>query len=1054
MTNVFSVDERRKLAGLARTLYERLSGPANSPDEAPPIEPDAIIDEWIGHFPDEQAFHARLERDGLTEQLVREQIEATYWPEQEPLPSWIDTIEDLTRYVESWNAPNDEIVPEERAFSELLAAVVAYARAQLPDETVPVQTRAPLRDWLADRLESVCLRPMYVEFKSFIEFHDPELAAAGPDDVSEPSTTYYDRFIDSMFDFGFKNLCLEYPVLARYLVRIIEQWTDMVIEVSDRIQADRSTLEARFGVSGDVTMLTPLAEDTHAGGRVPIRVSFESGAVIHKPRSVGGGVVLYTIFDRLGDHLELPSFRIPEYVSRDRYGWMEVIEYSDLPDVSSTEAYYERAGVLLCLAYTLNFIDGQLENVIAAGTDPMIVDGETVFHPHIDPTVRPAQTETAHLVDRSLLSTALLPWSSNESQKSDETSWSEAIAGLGSESGRSRITFLSRPNVKAVNTDVMTVEDEEVQVGSATNTPTVDGRDQPPRDNVDALIRGFDEAYSTIVAMHSADRFFSEVAPREVVAGVENRLVYRSTMIYDSILRSAVGRNPLRDGIRTSVVFDRLSVPFFDDRIESESHWSLYGAERRALRRRDIPRITSRIDGRSLFHDGEPLAFTATTSGYDRCRKRLAAMDSVDRNRQTWLIREIFDDGTARNESPSENGTGFESKNDTSDECFDRVAVELFDDVVDARVATGDDNGWAVIASTRSNLNLFPADYSLYWGRGGIALVAAALYTTTGHDRYRRFVEETLAPIIDDCRSGELAVGLGGTRGIGSIVYTLSVISELVGEETYRRSALDAARMVSSDRIAADDTYDIMTGAAGTVLGLLAYHDRYGESCVLDRAIACGDRLLEARISRGGYRIWNTNEDDLHLTGLSHGSSGIAYALGRLAATTGVARYAEAAQEAFEFESTVYSETRNNWARSFEEDIYLDRWCHGRSGMALARIAVGNLLGDETLLDTADAAIGGSSTMEMSPVDSVCCGNFGRVETRLVAARRANGDRTDATRLARQCLACRRNGAELSLSGHSRWFVNPTFFDGVSGVAYTLLRLHDPDSLPSVLLLE
>lgn len=1056
MGSTLTVGERRKLAGQARTLHERLDGPPNSSGDEPPIDPDKILTEWKDKFPSEDAFRDRLDRDGFTEKAVREQISATHWPEEEPLPAWVETVEELLDYVESAGPAerNTAAESEETPFFELLDVIVQYALEGLSAD-VPVDAVEPMSDWFLTRLESAALRPLYVEFKSFIEHHDSELADADPEEFSDPPTALYDGFVDAMFDIGFENLCLEYPVLARNLVRLLDQWDDAVRTVSQRIQDDRPALREQFGVSGEVIELEPLSEDTHARGRVPVRVSFESGSVVYKPRPVDGGVAFYTILDRLDDHLSMPAVETPTYVSREQYGWMEPIEYSDLPDETASSRYYERAGALLCLAYALNFPDGQLENLVVDGTDPILVDCETLFHPHLDSIAKPLQTEISAVVDHSVLFTSLLPWSHGDPREQDSESFSTAVAGFGNESEQVKITSLQQPSIEALNTDVMSVEQEAVEVGVHTNTPTVDGTDQPPEEYVADIVRGFEETYETISDLHSEGRFCSEIATPELVAGVENRMVYRSTLWYKSIEQSAAARNPLRDGARLSVEFEDLAVPFFDGRIETTEHWPLYEAERRALRRLDIPRITSRADQQTLFHDGTALDSTADASGYERCRQRLDEMDETDRHRQTWLIRQIFD----AEESPEESRTEppstktVDELGGTNERPFERVAVELFEDAIEAGIDTEDGVGWVSVTGGYEDISVVPADDSLYWGRGGVVLTAAALHSLTGRDRYRRLVDETLAPTIADCIEGDLSVGLGGAKGVGAVVYTLSVVGDLLGEEEYREAAREAIRTITDEQLSDDETFDVMEGSAGTLLALLAYYDRYGDSSVLDRAVACGDRLVDARVTVDGYRIWNT-EDGVHFTGFAHGTSGIAYALARLAAATDESKYAEAAKEALDFEASLYSASKHNWKRSFEEDDYLDRWCHGRSGMTLARIAVADRLGDEELRAEASDVLPEIATADAATIDNVCCGNLGRVETLLVGARRAGGERTDATELARRCLARREADGVLSLPGHSRSFVNPTFFDGVSGAAYTLARLENPDSLPCVLLFE
>lgn len=1040
--------ERREIAGRARTLHERLEGPSNSSGGEPPIDLDRILDEWRERFPDDRSFHERLARDGLTEDVVREEASAILWPADEPFPEWIDTLEAVIRHVES-TATDDRgsvAVPAETPFAELIASIAGFARWRLSETPVPSDAISPTVEWLVNRLRKACTRPLYVEFKSYVEYHDPELSRADPDERTDPPTEYYEQFVDAMFDGGFTNLCLEYPVLARRLVRLLTQWVDAVEETCRRVQNDRAIVAERLGVEGGVTALEPLTDDTHARGRVPVRVSFESGEAIYKPRSVDAGVAFHELLDRLDEYLPTPSGRTPTFVPRDGYGWMEVVEYREPDDRGAVERYYERAGVVLCTAYVLNLTDLQLENVIVNGEHPMVVDAETLFHPYVDSTGTSIGTEIHELMNRSVLLPQLLPWSTGTPREPDEEVLATVLAGLGAESGRKRVSNQSRPVVEAANTDVMTVEKRPVGVTANTNTVTVDGEDQPPGEHVDAIVRGFEEAYETIRRLHADGRFLSEICTSELIEGVENRLVYRPTAAYRSVIRSSASRNSLRDGVRLSVEMEELAVPFFDGRIETDEYWPLYGAERKAIRRLDVPRFSSAPDEETLCHDGVSVGVEADGTGYERCRQRLDAMDPTDKRRQTWLIQQSL--GTV--EQPTTPPPAVE----TTDARLGRAAGDLFDDAIDAAFDTNDGSVWASISPATSTMTLVPADESLYDGRSGIALTAAALYDATGRERYRKLVGELLDPVIDDVDAGGSPFGLGGTKGVGSVIHVLSVIGSLLGEDAYRDSAVRAASSITEARLAEDDTLDVMWGAAGTLLGLLACYDRYGEETVLDRAIACGERLLEARVPVGDHRAWKTTREDTAITGFAHGSSGIAYALARLATAADDPRYAEAALEALDYESTLYAPSRTNWAKSPRRRRYQDMWCHGRTGMALARIGIGELFDDAQLLSDATEALSATAAAEPSTVDHVCCGNFGRAEALLVASRRASGDLADATELAGRCLARREDEGTLALPGHARSFANPTFFNGVSGVAYTLLRLRDPDSLPCALLLE
>ncbi len=1057
MTGTFSEAERREIAGRARTLHERLSGPPNEVGPDPPFDPEELFAEWRDLFPDESAFADRLERGGLSKSAIREQMAATRWPADRQLPDWIDELERLVRHVET-TAPRERVVtvgeredgkiglPEDTPFAELVARVVEYAVVRLP-ENVPFDVIESMARWIGSRIERCWTRALYVEFKTFVSHHDPELARADPGEFEDPPTELYEAFVDAMVDGGFRDLHVEYPVLARRLVRLLDQWIEAVTELYERIETDRDALADRFDVDGRVTDVEPLADDVHAEGRAPARVRFESGSVVYKPRPVDAGVVLYEIFERLDDHLPLAPMPTPEYLPRPEYGWMEEIEYRDPDDEAAVERYYERAGTLLCTAYALNLSDCQFENIIVSGEFPMVLDAETILHPFVRASATTHPTGVAKSRNDSVLLTSMLPWTATDPNRSMGDDESAPTAGFGNVSGEIELSDRSHPSVEGANTDVMAVERRSPTIDRTSNVPTVDGEDHLPGDHVEAIVRGFERTYETLEALQEDGRFLSDVLDRDLVDGIEHRLVYRGTRQYGSVLRSATARKPLRDGARSTIEFEDLAVPFFDGRVESDRYWPLYAAERRSLRRGDVPRFTADPTGTGIDDDGTAVGRTLDASGYERCRRRLESMDATDRRRQVWLIRGCLQQ--AEYASPNADPVDL-----TDGKLTDR-AVELGDAVVDAALETDAGRRWVSFdrAGYPSSLAVLPTDVALYNGRSGIGLAFAGLYEATGRDRFRKHATDVLDAIVDEVGRRSSPLMLGGTAGLGSVVYALSVADELLDVRSYRRTAEEVAKSVTEEYLANDDVFDVMAGSAGTLLALLAYYDRNGGSEVLDRATACGERLLDARVTVDGYRVWQTIHDDPGI-GFAHGSSGIAYALARLAAVSDDDRYEMAAREALAYESSLYDAGRRNWVNPGRDGSTVDRWCYGRSGIALARLGIGTHLGDEALLAEEVSILSKTAADGLDPLDTLCCGNLGRAVAMLEAARRTDAAHDDAREYAARCLARKERDGSLSLPGHSELVTNPTFFNGAAGAAYALLRLRNPDSLPCVLLLE
>jgi lantibiotic modifying enzyme len=247
-----------------------------------------------------------------------------------------------------------------------------------------------------------------------------------------------------------------------------------------------------------------------------------------------------------------------------------------------------------------------------------------------------------------------------------------------------------------------------------------------------------------------------------------------------------------------------------------------------------------------------------------------------------------------------------------------------------------------------------------------------------------------------------------------------------------------------------------MSGAAGALLALLSLHGATGSRDVLATAEACGEHLLLRRTATGsGPRAWETSAG-VALTGYSHGAAGIVYALLRLFAVTGERALLDAAVEGMEFERAVFSEGRGNWpdlrsASATDGPGFPVKWCHGASGIALARLGGTGIVDIAGVDAEIDAALGTTRDALLQHTDYLCCGNLGRVETLVVAHRPELRELAEAGASAVVARA-RCNGC-YKLFVDVPGLYNPGFFQGMAGIGYELLRVAD-DRLPSVLLWE
>jgi lantibiotic modifying enzyme len=201
------------------------------------------------------------------------------------------------------------------------------------------------------------------------------------------------------------------------------------------------------------------------------------------------------------------------------------------------------------------------------------------------------------------------------------------------------------------------------------------------------------------------------------------------------------------------------------------------------------------------------------------------------------------------------------------------------------------------------------------------------------------------------------------------------------------------------------------------------------------------------------------------LTGFLHGAAGIAWALLELAVVTGEERFRAAASAARAYERSLFSAEAGNWPdlrqlgplvrrQNCDDFRFPVAWCHGATGIGLARLRAMRHCHDPRLRAEVHAALQATVNRGSSGNHSLCHGDLGSAEL-LLQASAALPDprwRTEVGRHAHAIVeSIDRAGWRCGTPGGVE---SPGLMTGLAGIGYGLLRLADPARVPSVLLLE
>ena len=351
----------------------------------------------------------------------------------------------------------------------------------------------------------------------------------------------------------------------------------------------------------------------------------------------------------------------------------------------------------------------------------------------------------------------------------------------------------------------------------------------------------------------------------------------------------------------------------------------------------------------------------------------------------------------------------------------------------------------------------------LYGGTSGIALFLTRLYQATGEKLLRLTAEGAAAQCVSRIDSAPLQIGYysGATGAAHALIQ--------IGEALERSDFVDRGFAVLEAAVREEPSpyaLDVIGGLAGAIPTLLAIHRKCPRPWLRETAAQFGERILQSANRTDAGWSWPTvapvpGKVNRDLTGYSHGTGGVAWALTELHRATGRADFLEAALQGIRYEQSWYQPDQQNWP-DFRNDsaqlVCAMAWCHGAPGIALGRLRMYGITGDAELRKQAEIAVRTTARSLAAPGQGesfcLCHGAGGNAEALILAA-----EAFDDPVWLEQARQVGMRGIEIYHRGGLPWPCgvmgggeNPSLLIGTAGIGYFYLRLADPERFPSVLL--
>jgi lantibiotic modifying enzyme len=374
-----------------------------------------------------------------------------------------------------------------------------------------------------------------------------------------------------------------------------------------------------------IAEIRALGAESHNGGQRPLLIRFSGGqAVVYKPVSLQADCLLSTAIDGLGARSGTRAlFETLDYAPLGPdYGFISFAPPSrPLSGEAAARRFFFRFGGLVAVAYALNITDMHMENVLAVGEHPVLIDLETALY-RFPESIRPTDVTCTGLVEKR---SGRSPFNSGLQGGGVCRKWALDLQ----QEGRRTTVGYRRPHYHA---------DNRAFDG---NGPLL----KPARYSTD-LLAGFDFAYALL--SRERDWLLECLEPAADSMPVRVRHILRFTAYYVVHLFKLLQPSATSMDERSRELSSRLSS---DPAAVDSPLTAIVNSETQSLLMGDVPYFWTDLECRDLRdHRGlvEPGFFES--SPLDTLREQLDRLSKSDHSEQ----RAIFEEAIRADPLPAE----------------------------------------------------------------------------------------------------------------------------------------------------------------------------------------------------------------------------------------------------------------------------------------------------------------------------------------------------------------------------------------------------------------
>lgn len=648
----------------------------------------------------------------------------------------------------------------------------------------------------------------------------------------------------------------EFPVLAKLIVVRTNYLLNNFIQILSRLDNDYKEVKQFFSIHNyKLSEIKLSLGDSHEQGKSVAILNFDNIKVVYKPKNLKISLAFEEFIKWYTNKSNLLDIKLPKGIYKDNYTYNEFIEQKVCNDNFEIEKFYIRYGYLIAISYLFGINDLHLENIIANGEYPVIVDIETSFQPLNSFENYSVNYKIMNkLIIESVRNTCLLPTQLkvNNNEESVELS---AFNG--------KQVKLSKKYLMPVK-----INTDEFHYEKISGMYSPKGYNIPKNKykyEVDIqsyrikILEGFNEFINFI--LKNKKDLLKNI---NIFRGLKIRCLLKGTEKYASMIRYSNHPNyNIEMKYRERLMMNLWAYPYLDKRpILSEIKDLIFN---------DIPIFYSYTDSTDLIDSrGKVYQNYYKNSGFSISKNRISNLTKeVISKQQTILLISLGLVDNYLNEKKKDKNIIYSKLNFNYMKQSENICNKLIED----SILQGEECSFINIDCDMNNhWQLKPCNESLYNGLSGISILFLELYKQTNQNKYLNYYNKIIQTAIN--QSKLLPIDSAFT-GYLSPIYPI-ILEKLYFNKTkyidYIKNTFEYIKKLDIEDIRKIKRCDYLSGISGIIKLLKTSYEIFGEEYISKETI---DKFVFVF----NERINNTEYKEFYQYGIAHGISGIVLSL-------------------------------------------------------------------------------------------------------------------------------------------------------------------------------